>query len=261
MGQSLINSAQINKQAQQIQQIDIAVSQFKNKYKSIPGDTNKFVGGGTQPGMLCAGNNDGMIGNRLALPLTGDEGWFHGGAACATYEAEYLRVFEHLGAAGMYPWKSFDDNTTANFAPGIAYPKMILENYEPKSLGIDGGVVVGWEYGAGYVKQGHKIRIGACNGQSTSPLAGGGPFTGFYCGPSLPDMMALDQKLDDGKPMTGDVVITSNYYIYRFYNNGTPRGDSTGCCINSATNTYRQSPTTSNITQGGYIGLEVNTDF
>ena len=263
VGQSLVNSAQINKQAQQIQQIDIAVNQFKNKYKSLPGDGSRFVSSLAQPEMLCAGNNDGMIGNSIVLPLTGNEVWETNSASptCIHYTAEHFRVFEHLGASGMYPYKTFNDNTSVNFVAGAAYPKMTLESYEPKSLGIDGGVVVGWEFGAGYVKQGHKIRIGACHGNSGGPITGGGTRTTFYCGPSLPDMMALDQKLDDGKPMTGDVVITSNYYIYRFFNNGTPSGDSTGCCINSATNNYLQAPTTSAITNGGYIGLEVNTNF
>lgn len=262
-GQSMISSAKLNAQAQQIQQINVAITQFINTYNSLPGDTNKFGGGAAQPDMLCAGNNDGMIGNSLALPLTGDEVWLTNSAnpTCAHINAEYFRVFEHLGASRMYQWKTFNDNSSVNYFPGVAYPKMILDSYEPKSLGIDGGVVVGWEYAAGHVTQGHKIRIGACYGLSTGPLTGGGPFTSFYCGPSLPDMIALDQKLDDGKPMTGDVVITSDYYIYKFPNNGTPRPDSTTCCINSSTNTYKLSPIGSVVGQGNYIGLEINTDF
>jgi prepilin-type N-terminal cleavage/methylation domain-containing protein len=42
VGQSLIDSAKINGSVRQIQQLDIAVQQFRVKYKSWPGDSPTF---------------------------------------------------------------------------------------------------------------------------------------------------------------------------------------------------------------------------
>lgn len=50
VGQSLIDSTKINQAVRQIQQYDIAVSQFQNKFRQLPGDSNLFT---------LAGNNDG----------------------------------------------------------------------------------------------------------------------------------------------------------------------------------------------------------
>jgi prepilin-type N-terminal cleavage/methylation domain-containing protein len=46
MAQSLIESSQINAQAQQIQQFDAGVMSFKSKYKYLPGDAPAFGGDG-----------------------------------------------------------------------------------------------------------------------------------------------------------------------------------------------------------------------
>lgn len=54
IGQSLIHSAKINKIIKQLSEYDAAISNFRTKYKSIPGDSTKF-------GIAGSGDGDGII--------------------------------------------------------------------------------------------------------------------------------------------------------------------------------------------------------
>jgi len=57
VGQSLIDGAKINSQVKQLQQIDIAISNFSVKYKSIPGDTTLFPNPGNNDKILQMGES------------------------------------------------------------------------------------------------------------------------------------------------------------------------------------------------------------
>jgi len=55
IGQSLIHSAKINKIVKQLSEYDAAVSTFRTKYKSLPGDSTKISPGGDNSGVIDAG--------------------------------------------------------------------------------------------------------------------------------------------------------------------------------------------------------------
>jgi hypothetical protein len=108
-----------------------------------------------------------------------------------------------------------------------------------------GGVVVGYEYAMGNIAEGHTMRLGACPGNGGSVVYPDAAnlwnyHMGFWCGPSVEDMKALDSKLDDGRPYSGTVSLGSGRHIYRVPASGV---DETSQCAVSATNTYRYSTT------------------
>ena len=246
VGRSLIDSAKINKQIQQIEQIQIAVNQFKNKFKSLPGDTTKLGSGGAQPTATTAGNNDGRILGYIfhnnvqadVYNLSGNNQWiFNTG-----WRSEWTSVFDHLALVKMYKFEQYTETSTAltNRYPGIMYPKMIVpSNASGTDIVPIGGVVVGYEPGpVANINAGHKIKLGQCPSSITWSQ-----HSDFWCGPNPVDAAAIDNKLDDGNPYTGSVYITA-IYTYRVPNGLV--GNDTNACGNSTTNKYRVTSTTAN---------------
>ena len=173
VGQSLINASKINKVIRQISEYDIAISAFKGKYKSLPGDTNVF------PSVCCGwtGFKDGGITN-----------------------AEVWYAWNHLSlGVGLknkfgqnYPTYSNSASLTANECP---------------QLDLDQDKT-----------QGRCLSLTSTVSNNTSPIVyryiSGGPGNAPTIGPLLPvDVLAIDQKIDDGIANTGNVyhsAIASN---------------------------------------------------
>ncbi len=153
-------------------------------------------------------------------------------------------MFDHLAAVRMYNFGHYDETLTANMIPGVLYPKMWLKSNDydmtpgyPAGLGNPGGVIIGWEHELAYVKAGHKMRIGACPGTNSAVIPAGHQAVVFKCAPAPKEAAPFDAKIDDGKPYSGIVVITSNTYINRIPDSGFV--DETSGCGNYTTNTYR----------------------
>ena len=66
IGQSLINTAQINSFFREMQQYDIAVSNFKMNYKCIPGDCRSFGGNGDGLIEQAGGTQDDAFNGEIA---------------------------------------------------------------------------------------------------------------------------------------------------------------------------------------------------
>ncbi|MCB1094529.1 MAG: prepilin-type N-terminal cleavage/methylation domain-containing protein [Verrucomicrobiae bacterium] len=229
IGQNMIRSTKIQSQIKQIQQIEIAVTNFKTTYNGLPGDTNLIgdaTGSSSNASKICAGNNDGKIsaiGNGsysgvTASPQPYVSSYVWGGAyPCDNQShAEWGRVFEHLGAFGMYPWDMYVDTdaTYEQTITGIGHPKMILDVAEGVTLGAEGGVVVGYipansDANYSFMNAGNKIVLGGC--RPSSPSSG----IFFYCPPEPSAMLAIDIKVDDGKPRSGYVHVGGGRYVMR----------------------------------------------
>ncbi len=73
IGQSLVTSARVMNQIKQLQEIQIAVRNFKLAYKQLPGDANILGQAGAQPERLTSGDTDGRIrGQHLDAPHAND---------------------------------------------------------------------------------------------------------------------------------------------------------------------------------------------
>ena len=91
VGQSMIASAKINKMASEFSQYSIAIANFRQKFRQIPGDSTSFSPPGT---------GDGDIGTSLY---------------CPTPVFEEMMVWSHLFQAGMIS-KKYEYNI-ANLCP------------------------------------------------------------------------------------------------------------------------------------------------
>ena len=234
IGQSMISTAKITQQIRQIQQIEIAVRNFKTKYNSLPGDSRQFT---------TNGNGDGKINGSQPGNL-GDWG-----------DWEFKRAFNHMAQANVYDFATYNDNdNSVATVPGLGYPLMILRSKSVNNPnGYPSGIVVGWEDAISYVQAGHKIKLGACSGfgGAYSGYSGFGYVT-FNCGVSTNDTQALDSKLDDGKPYSGNAYISGADYAY--YIPGSGNSDSTTSCGTYASNTYK-------VATNGTCAWELNVDF
>lgn len=184
VAQSMIETAKISTQINQFQQYDIAVSQFRNKYDQLPGDSTLFSSTG------AAGNNNGNI-----------EGGDYYGGASSTWggPSEAANFWRHLSESSSIS-EAWGTATHDNVRAGIDAPAA--------KLGAKGSLIQGMSLRtAGYsvnIPWGEYWML-CLNGGTGSPgrfCAGnhmaGGALTGIQA-------LALDTKMDDGLPGSGIV--------------------------------------------------------
>ena len=108
VGQALIQSAQINRFVRDVQQFDIAALQFRQKFKSYPGDSKLFE---------VKGNGDGII-----------TGFTPGGEMCGTQTCmERHSYWKHLSDSGLLQTK-YTNDWTGGLQLGKNTPKMAIGN-------------------------------------------------------------------------------------------------------------------------------------
>ncbi len=197
VGQSLIAAAKIQAQIKQFQQFDIAATNFKTKYRGIPGDS---------PFGRWAGNGDKKLG------VTGAD------TCVTTYlSGETLNFFPNLSAMGhlkdqylpTWPTGGFPA-LNYGFGPGFQFP---YSQYNPKkavaSVGIANGDVFYF--------------LPLSTQFKPSP---GGIYMSVLVDPldsiKASDALAIDNKMDDGLPDTGMVVAVGS---------GTNHNSGAGCSL------------------------------
>jgi prepilin-type N-terminal cleavage/methylation domain-containing protein len=177
--QSMIETARMNSAIRQIQQFDIAVSNFKATFQGLPGDTDKFS---------LAGNNDGII-NHVRGQGSGACGFFWG-------EDEFFWV--HLQQGGFtYLGKHF---SPSSLLPGRVFDTTSLAPESP-SLRLDSnsGVIV--ESCDGIA---NTYIFGNWDGLELD--SGDGDRIDDFKGVLKPvNALAIDAKIDDGLPGSGKV--------------------------------------------------------
>ena len=249
VGQALIKASEVRAQVSQIEQINSSVNTFKLKYNCLPGDcasATAFFNATTQPEEVTNGNGDGIICGA----------WKYDGinTSCAVFDAnssfyahlgspysEWFNVFDHLAAAGLMHHQYDETDFGANMMPDAGFPAAKLQStgtglYTAQQVYRQGGVAVGYEGSISYQKGGNQIKLALC---MNNELIWGIGWAGFACGLNFDDARALDEKIDDGKPYTGTMVMMApESYVYRI--NGSVAGDDTVYCADYATNTYVQ---------------------
>lgn len=218
VGRELMTAAQIRKDIKQFQTYNTAAATFKTKYGYIPGDLPNATSY-----MTLVGNCNGTRGDGI-LP-----------ASSGIWGCDVISFFDMLYGSGLSDFKPSGYTTTQN-APGLAFPRM---NIRPNT-----GFIVFTAYRSGTAAMGSPLTIlgGSENWYRVlgDNHAGVGDWMTYGNAGMLPqEVYAFDSKIDDGKPLTGNVVVLcSNYWDNNVDYLGSP---SFGCttvfanqCISAA---------------------------
>ncbi len=175
-GQELIANAEIASTVSQIKGIDAATSTFRDKYDNLPGD------------MPNAGNrlaNCGANCNTGNPSATQGNGRLTGAAPLAAPTGENVFFFTHLSAADLL--SGISPNGPGGW--GQLYPEANIEGGFHAAYHGGGGL------GQGNPPAGHYLSL---------VLNAGGASANNALTPN--EAQRIDTKLDDGMPLTGDVV-------------------------------------------------------
>ncbi len=207
-GQSLIRAAEVRSVSADLQRYYTATQTFRDKYMAAPGDMRNAVRfWGAQTGAVtdgydsdcaalttistgtatCNGNGDGQIG-----PV-------------AAHLYERFRLWQHLANAGLiegsYTGVSASGGATAeNATAGLNVPRSKISNvgFYIGYWGVNTNNSDGW-FNGDY--KGNCIMMGVANNSYAS---------GAFLKPE--ELWNLDVKMDDGKPATGNLIVTSTSY-------------------------------------------------
>jgi hypothetical protein len=189
-GQSMISTSKVNAMAMQLGQFDAGVENFKTKFNYLPGDAPAF-----------GGNGDGAIG---MYPTRGaNMNWFFD---CEIGNFWYsIDSTQFTGAAC---------NGTAGTMPIASGPG---QNVPASKLGISGSLVIASGIGQSYTNNNIDLTnprnyYAIFNPAAISPLLYGAYHGAFITTTTSNsavkpvDLLALDQKIDDGVGTTGNVL-------------------------------------------------------
>lgn len=194
-GQELISNAQLTATVAQIKGIDGALSTFRDKYSTLPGDIRnpqQRLRDCTANPCRTAGNGNG----RIDSPGLGN---------APTLSQEGLTAFTHMAAADLI--SGVDINGTLNFGSAVPEAK------------IGGGFWLGYTAngnanGVTGMRPGHYLVFNSLI-QNIS--------AGSTSGLTATDAASVDRKMDDGQPDAGDLQATgSNCQTGGTYNEANP---------------------------------------
>lgn len=203
MGQALVESARLSSFVSETEKLNSAANAFKQRFGQLPGDLdNAFSFFGTDCASTagsCNGDGDGGLESSNYASYTGNG-------------SERCKFFKHMQLAGM--WEDFYECAHGGPAVGSA-PRTpfndlsyyIVSTKCPPGSGSPNCIAsTAFLTGAGH----YIFTGGVYNNSITSQY--------FYCGTgpqneeafSAGHMLQLDNKLDDGLPMSGQMVAPSN---------------------------------------------------
>jgi prepilin-type N-terminal cleavage/methylation domain-containing protein len=222
-GQEMIQVAEDRAVMREIQEMDMAVHAFRQKYHCLPGDcpnATSFFGAGNCNGLgeagtaTCNGDGDGLIQTFNNIGVRGEPVW-------AVHQLASASLFTRpLSAPGEHGNPAYQCNGTGTVAPGRSVPELrtlkgkgLLPLYiDPGSTDVAAPGAVMCTYFAESI--GNRIVLGgvtaACD---TSPWNWWA--WGYHPGPAFPVWRAarLDRKFDDGRPRTGRLQSAGTNYI------------------------------------------------
>ena len=199
IGQSLIESAKIGKVIREIQQYDIAIRGFDQKFRGLPGDHDQ---GGNYFGQVAG--NSCLSGVETVGTCSGD-----GDGFVDINTAEQFTVWEHLAIGGFLTGQSYTGtaytdcvNGSLCFRPGTNSPITALGDNTNFIL-FYRTLADGTGNWRGAAFQEHVYWIIDPDNNFVASRQGG--FAGM--GTSIAQAAAIDAKLDDGAPYTGNVNV------------------------------------------------------
>jgi prepilin-type N-terminal cleavage/methylation domain-containing protein len=202
-GRDLIRIAEMRAQISQIEKLDTAINAFRGKYNCLPGDCVNATqfGLGTAGGVGQNGDGNGRI---YTQP------WVTGNLSSSTAANEWLNMWYHLSQSGLTESGYKGLAPSVNFLPDYT-------GYLPKMKMGNGGFVMAWtteEANLHYFTPDDDVAIG----------------NSYYFGKFEPwpnlatqshsniaktvdvlTLFSLDQKIDDGLPLSGRMRVGGEY--------------------------------------------------
>jgi prepilin-type N-terminal cleavage/methylation domain-containing protein len=208
IGTSLITTAKTRQGIAQTAEIKTAIGAFRDKYLCLPGDcanmTNFFTSA-SQPEKVTNGNGNGIID---AVDVGNLNGW-------GTAEVYY--VFDHLAAAGLINFNQYDETASSVVESGTGYPEAKFEASGTAKVNNPGvarasnrpGILIGYQVGIGYIPARHVVAVGFCRFREW-----GGGYIAGECALNPWEAFSVDDKIDDGVPTTGQIVVVpTGFYM------------------------------------------------
>jgi prepilin-type N-terminal cleavage/methylation domain-containing protein len=205
VGQSLISAAALRAQITQIEKYNTAVNTFRVKYDGLPGDLPNpyassfgFVARGTQPGQ---GDGNGVIEGGVVLNGFGTHcGYSEGAGETATF-------WEDLSTAKLIEgnFNTATSNTAASNITATSTPS--LSAYVPEAKLGGGNYVYVWS--GGYSANGTDCTAGDGHnyfGVSNIGKMNSDAFYSTALTMTVSQAFAIDKKMDDGLPQSGNVI-------------------------------------------------------
>jgi len=185
-GQQLVYASKLRAQGKQFAEIDTAINLFKTKYNCKPGDCLTATRFFTSPPTIVNGDGNGQIAMSWYFWPT------------YNYEVEFFQIWLHLEKAelikGPQFYRGFNyDGNNYSFRPGVNIPRMKISENSGIMMGV-GSTSYTFDF-----RPDQNIYL--TYGYGT-----------FY--PFIPSQaMELDQKIDDGRPGTGNLRMFTHYSV------------------------------------------------
>jgi len=206
----LIHSAEIRATIKEFEKFNAAVEAFQLKFDCLPGDCINAGDLGFNP--LSAGNGDDIIGacpdgNPVGFPSEPCS-WMNNYYGNGAIDMEYYHFWYQLSEVNFIrthfdfypgPAQGFGMILGINTPQGPLKPRRRADGDNPGGWSVQYNVLFTSGIGGGKIP-GHSFML------ANKTLIGGVPATTHYPGGFSPmDLFTIDQKLDDGKPFTGNV--------------------------------------------------------
>jgi prepilin-type N-terminal cleavage/methylation domain-containing protein len=220
-GQTLVHAAQLQNQLKQMNDYKLAFNTFVGKYGCPPGDcanATAFFGTTNVGGAVVNGNGNGQIDN-----FSGGSFWANSGGVTFADSPELGAAFQELAAAGMI---SFIPSSTTSYAIGASHPSIAMNS----SAGMFFGASYNFYSGGSRNPPTGSYQTGT-NALWFAHCASSGTNTYLdqwenYCAVfSASDLKAMDQKIDDGLPLSGN--------LFGYGGNGSPNS-----CLSGSVGSY-----------------------
>jgi prepilin-type N-terminal cleavage/methylation domain-containing protein len=229
VGRDLINSAAIKSQVSQLQQFDTAVNTFRDKYGALPGDIGPAAaaqfGFVARSGIPGSGDNNGVIEGQCYGCPTPTYGWDEDG--------EPLFFWEDLSAAKLIKGTF---NTATDADVGVVTSN--FGRYFPPAQIGNGNYVYVYSTNPGCPGCSQNTTTNYYGISIPVSISASGNLISS-AGMSVMQAHDVDQKIDDGFPVTGRIV--AQYSIgggQAIQNAANAAADSAATCYNNSTNAY-----------------------
>jgi prepilin-type N-terminal cleavage/methylation domain-containing protein len=203
-GKDMLENAKVRKQLTQIEQYNTALRVFQNKYGQLPGDLTAVQA--SSFGFNTRNYTNMLVGTPMSVPVAANDGSIH-----LTLHGEGALAWSDLSDTGL-----INESLNSDGATFVSEEDGNVDGVLPK--GILGGRVI---FSAGRAP--NAADWDACYTQElsnntfiavSSAVQSDYPLTPKYMPLSSAQAYQMDIKLDDGKPLTGNVTAQgTGYYL------------------------------------------------
>ena len=200
VGQNLVKSANIRAELSQIGRLNTAVNAFKDRFNGLPGDLPSAAATGM--GILPFTNQnlgDGLIGDKNGAGILFDDE-----IAAATAQLAAAQLLDPGVTTGTTQWLDAHAAINGSTAVDAFMIPAVLGTGNSIWLATNKGTTSGATAFNG--QQVNTIRIGHITAIAAGVLTDGANSVWAL---TPPDAAALDSKIDDGNPSTGNVVASN----------------------------------------------------